>query len=104
LDISYGEKIVDRNIPECTFGVDVQTLSLAAAHVEWQLARYRKGVADLALARSELSEDLRDRASLDATSEESVQLLRPSRDGYQLAPALVHLRRGREAHRHELLD
>jgi len=98
-----GRIMVNGVLPECALSVDVQTLSLASAHVEWQLARHGQGVAYLALAGSELPEYLRDGASLDSACEECIELLRASRDGYQFASSLVHFRRCRESHRHELL-
>jgi len=82
-------------------GVDVQTLALAAAHVEGQLTGHGQRVADLALARPELAEDLRDAARLHPAGEQRVELLRARRDGDQLAASLVHFRRGGEAHRDE---
>ncbi len=61
--------------PESILGVDVHAFALATAHVKRQLAGDGKGVADLALSRSKLAEDLGDRAGFYSSCKESIQLL-----------------------------
>lgn len=90
------------NQPEGALGINVKTLALSTTHVKGQLTCYGKSVADLALSRSEFSEDLSDRAGLDATGQEGVKLLRTGRDGDKFATSLVHFRCGGEAHGNQL--
>lgn len=47
--------------------VDIQALSFAAAHIYRQLAGHCEGVAKLGFSGSKLSEELCNRAGLDAT-------------------------------------
>lgn len=84
--------------PEGTLCVNVQTLALAPAHVEGELAGDSECVADLRLAGTELSKDLGDAAGLNTTGEQSVKVLGASGDGDELAAALMHLGGGSEPH------
>ena len=65
-----------RSVPEGSFGVDVEALSLGASHVNGQLTCDGHGVTKLTLSRSELAEKLGDGTGLDATVQQLVQLLR----------------------------
>lgn len=51
---------------EGAFGVDVETFSLAAAHVEGELTGYGEGVADLGFSGAKFAEDFGDGAGFDA--------------------------------------
>ena len=64
------------SVPEGSFRVDVEALSLGASHVNGQLTCDGHGVTKLTLSRSELAEKLGDRTRLDATVQKLVQLLR----------------------------
>ena len=64
------------SVPEGSFRVDVEALSLGASHVNGQLTCDGHGVTKLTLSRSELAEKLGDRTRLDATVQQLVQLLR----------------------------
>ena len=63
-------------VPEGSFRVDVEALSLGASHVNGQLTCDGHGVTKLTLSRSELAEKLGDRTRLNATVKQLVQLLR----------------------------
>lgn len=93
--VCYAEQA---NRPECAFGVDIETFSFAAAHVEGELACHGEGVADLGFARSEFAKDFGHRASFDAAGQECVKLFGAGRDGDELGAALVHFCCGGEAH------
>lgn len=85
-----------------TLGVDVQTLALAAAHIEGQLAGHGEGMTDLGLSSTEFAEKLSDTAGLDAAREKGIEVLGAGGDGDELGTALVDLGGRGEAHRHKL--
>lgn len=87
---------------EGALGVDVQTLALAAAHVEGQLAGDGEGVANLGLSGAEFAKEFGNTAGFDAAREEGVEVLGAGGDGDELGTALVDLGGGSEAHGHEL--
>ena len=87
--------------PERALRVDVHGLTLGAALVERELARHRERVAQLRLARPELSVNLRQRSRLETPTQKLVQLRRARRhhDGV-LPDSLDHRRRGESQGNH----
>ena len=97
--IGHGET-ADRT--KSTFGVDVETFALAAAHVEGKLAGDCEGVTDLGFAGTELAKEFGHRTGFDATCEKSVELSGAGGDGDEFGAALVHFCGSGEAHGDEL--
>ena len=60
--------------PKGALGVNVHGLALGPTLLHWQLARHAERVAQLRLARAELTKELGDRPRLDAALEEGVEL------------------------------
>ena len=54
---------------EGAFGINVKTFPISSAHVHWKLTCYRQSMTDLRFPCTELSKELSNSPSLDATTE-----------------------------------
>lgn len=57
--------------------VDVNHLTIGAAHIRWHLRHHREGMAQLRLSTAELSEDLGDRTALNASAKHLIKFASP---------------------------